>query len=44
MVEEKKIKFIKVGTLENTADLMTKAVEVVVFKRLYPKRKGIAAL
>ena len=31
MVEEKKIKFIKVGTKENTADLMTKAVEVVDF-------------
>ena len=44
MVEQKKIKFIKVGTLENTADLMTKAVEIVVFKRLYPKLKGIAAL
>ena len=44
MVEKKKVKFIKVGTKENTADLMTKPVEVVDFKRLYPKLKGIAAL
>ena len=44
MVEAKKIKFIKVGSKDNTADLMTKPVEVVVFKQLYPKLKGIAAL
>ena len=44
MVEEKKIKSIKVGTKENTAGLMTKPVEVADFKRLYPKLKGIAAL
>ena len=44
MVEAKKIKFIKVGSKDNTADLMTKPVEVATFKQLYPKLKGIAAL
>ena len=44
MVEAKKIKFIKVDSKDNTADLMTKPVEVATFKQLYPKLKGIAAL
>ena len=44
MVEAKKIKFLKVDSKDNTADLMTKPVEVVDFKRLYPKLKGLAAL
>ena len=44
MVEAKKVKFLKVDSKHNTADLMTKPVEVVDFKRLYPKLKGLAAL
>ena len=43
-VENHHATFIQVGTKSNTADLMTKPVELVDFRRLAPKLKGMASL
>ena len=44
MVEKKNVKFIKVNSKGNTADLMTKLVEASDFTRLAPKLKGMSRL
>jgi len=43
-VEAGHVIFTQVGTKDNTADLMTKPVELVDFRRLAPKLKGMAPL
>ena len=43
-VEDNQLIFVQVGTKANIADLMTKPVEVVDFRRLAPKLKGMASI